>query len=659
MLTSKVFILTGEWFDSNGKNIIRLYGITPAHGTVKIIIDNVNPLFFIPRNTVFNLPGISHKRKQLELKSFDEEQLDALYFSTQSDLKRAANIIESSGIKTFEADIDPVKRYLMERFINLSMEVTGKYQREDRLVIFRNPKVSPIDFSPTIKTASIDIETGTKSDSLYSIAVHLTGEEEIKKVFIVGKPETDVPGYITFYKNEKDLLRNFLIWFEEVDPDVIIGWHVIGFDLLFLEKKCLTLTIPFNIGREGSKPAIRKRQNGSYYIFIQGRVVIDGPVALRASFYSFENFKLETVAQSLLGEGKTISSNENKVEEIERMFVDDKIKLAEYNLKDAELVTAIFEKTGLLKMYIKRGEISGLMLDNLGMMTAAFDHFYLPHLHRAGYIASNVKDIKTAGHAAGGYVFEPVPGIYNDVVVLDFKSLYPSIIKTFKIDPLSRMKKEIDPIKTPSGHQFSSKHHFLPGFITHLLDLRSEAKTKNDKYLSQAIKILMNSFYGVMGSYGCRFYHPDLPSAITGTGQFLLIGSRKFLSEQGYQTIYGDTDSLFVKLKDGENINPDLFGGKIAETLNRYWGNRLAEEYKVESSLEIEYEKYYRKFVLTSARSGGETGAKKRYAGLLKVGSKEVLEFVGMEFVRSDWTKLAKEFQEELYSRILKEEEYI
>ncbi len=659
MLTSKVFILTAEWFDFAGKNIIRIYGITPEHGTVKIIIDNVNPLFFIPRESVCEIQGILHKRKQLELKSFDDEALDAIYFSTQSDLLRAAKIIESYGVKTFEADIDPVKRFLMERFINLSMEVTGKYHRQDRLVIFNNPKVSPVEFSPTIKTASIDIETGSKSDSLYSIAVHLTGGSDVKKVFIVGKTEINSPEYIIYYNNEKELLRNFLSWFEDVDPDVIIGWHVIGFDLLFLEKKCLSLGIPFNIGREGSKPAIKRRQNGSYFIFIQGRVVIDGPVALRTSFYSFENYKLETVAQSLLGEGKTIKPQENKVEEIERMFIEEKIKLAEYNLKDAELVTAIFEKTGLLKMYIKRGAISGLLLDNLGMMTAAFDHFYLPHLHRSGYIAPNVKDIKAAGHAAGGYVFEPLPGIYNDVVVLDFKSLYPSIIKTFKIDPLSRMKKNIEPIKTPSGHQFSAKHHFLPGFIAHLLDLRSEAKTKNDKYLSQAIKILMNSFYGVMGSYGCRFYHPDLPSAITGTGQFLLIGSRKYLSEQGYETIYGDTDSLFVKLKEGENNNPDLYGSKIAAVLNTYWEKRLLEEYNVESSLEIEYEKYYSKFVLTSARSGGETGAKKRYAGLLKVGSKEVLEFVGMEFVRSDWTKLAKEFQEELYSRILKEHEYI
>src|SRR5690606_29174947 len=140
------------------------------------------------------------------------------------------------------------------------------------------------------------------------------------------------------------------------------------------------------------------------------------------------------------------------------------------------------------------------------------------------YAAPNVKDIRPTGHAAGGYVMDPKPGIYDDVIVLDFKSLYPSIILTFKIDPLSRIESYKDTLTTPSGHNFSSTSHLLPQFIENLMQQRSMAKKKKDKYLSHAIKILMNSFYGVMGSYGCRFYHHTLPSAITGSGQKLLLG---------------------------------------------------------------------------------------------------------------------------------------
>jgi DNA polymerase-2 len=237
------------------------------------------------------------------------------------------------------------------------------------------------------------------------------------------------------------------------------------------------------------------------------------------------------------------------------------------------------------------------------------------------------------------------------VIVLDFRSLYPSIIQTFKIDPYSRLLSSKDPLVTPTGYRFSSTHHFLPDFISHLIDQRTKAKQKNDKQLSQAIKILMNSFYGVMGSYGCRFYHPDLPSAITGTGQWLLLRSKEYLEQRGYSVVYGDTDSLFVKLPDTTNDFSAEDGRKLVGDLNLYWKTRLKKEFNVDSFLEIEFEKFYRKFIITPAR-GGESGAKKRYAGLLKYDDEERIEFVGLETVRSDWTRLAKEFQVELYERI-------
>jgi len=299
-------------------------------------------------------------------------------------------------------------------------------------------------------------------------------------------------------------------------------------------------------------------------------------------------------------------------------------------------------------------------MDQLGMMTAAFDHFYLPRLHRAGFVAPNLKDIHTIEHAAGGYVIEPTPGIYENIIVLDFKSLYPSIIQTFKIDPYSLLMKEVDTISTLNNYRFSSSLHILPDFIDELMKLRETAKKKKDKQLSQAIKILMNSFYGVMGSFNCRFYHPDLPRAITGSGHKLLLGSKDYLESKDLKVIYGDTDSLFVMLKDVSIEDGKTQGKKIAQELNKFWKNKLKKEYTVESYLEMEFEKYYRKFIITPAR-GSEAGAKKRYAGLVvkstEAGEEENIEFVGMEFVRSDWTKLAKEFQIELYEKIFKGEE--
>jgi len=653
--SAKVFILTGEWQDIRGRNILKFVGTSDELGTVELTFSN-SPVYFLENKSVISNLSVPFNRKKVELKNFDEKEVDALYFNTQRDLKTAEEELERMGIRTFESDVDPARRFLMERFINAQVKVEGVAYQKNNLASFTNPKIEPTEFTPKLLIASIDIETGAQNSQLYSIAVHLSGKAEEKKVFIVSEKKEKLPAHISIYPDEKELVLSFLKWFDEKDPDVVIGWHVIGFDLMFLENKCKELNISFDISRAEGRVSLRQRKPSGYFASVTGRVIIDGPQALRTSFFTFEDYRLETVAQELLAEGKTITADKDKVEEIERLFAEDKEKLAEYNLNDAVLVTNIFKKAGLIELSIRRSQLSGLLMDELGMMTAAFDHFFLPKLHRAGYVAPNVKDLESSEHAAGGYVMDPVPGIYDDVIVLDFKSLYPSIIQTFKIDPYSNLKSEIDTIKTLNGYKFSSSQHFLPEFIDQLIEQRNLAKKKNDKQLSQAIKILMNSFYGVMGSFGCRFYHPNLPTAITGTGQKLLMGSKDFLAEQGYEVIYGDTDSLFLKLKEGEGENAEVNGKRIADDLNKYWAEKIQNEFELKSYLEIEFEKYYRKFILTPAR-GSESGAKKRYAGLLSEGGRETIEFVGMEVVRSDWTRLAKEFQAELYNRIFNNEE--
>ncbi len=651
-----IFILTSEWRDQKGRNVLVFFGLSNQIGPVEIIIDRIKTVFFIDRDA--NLPqmDIQFERKEVKLKSFSGSEVDALYFFTNYDLKQTAELLKKNGIATYEADIDPVKRFLMERGINAQMRVTGESIPKNNLTIFHNPKVEACQVTPRFKILSLDIETGTKRRQLYSIAANLTGEkQELQKVFLLSDDRKNLPDYVENYPTEKELLQGFVDWFKAADPDLIIGWHVVGFDLMFLEAKANEHSVNFNIGRDDSSIVLRSRKAGNYFAYIPGRIVVDGPTTLRNSFFTFGDYRLETVAQELLKKGKLITS-EDKVAEIDKMFRENKIKFCEYNLNDAVLVTEIFNKTGLVNLLVKRSQISGMLMDQLGMMSAAFDHFYLPKIHRAELVAPNVADVQLNEHAAGGFVIEPIPGIYNDVIVLDFKSLYPSIIQSFKIDPVSRLFSHIDTITTPDGFKFSASLHFLPDYINELMKKRIEASKVGDTQLSQAIKILMNSFYGVMGSSGCRFYHPHLPSAITGTGKWLLLQSKEYLNNQGYEVIYGDTDSLFIKLKDNEGSNAEFRGNHLALELNHYWKKKLKYDFGVTSFLELEFEKHYSRFVLTPLR-GGEQGAKKRYAGLLKINGEEEIEFVGMEFVRSDWTKLAKDFQVQLYMKIFNGED--
>jgi len=404
--TAKVFILTGEWMDVKGRNLLKFTGISNEYGPVEINVTN-NPVFFVKRSSDTSELKVSNRRKEVKLKNFEEQDIDALYFNTETDLRTAAEELEDIAIINYESDINPTRRFLMERFINAQVKVTGNAEKKGNLLIFTNPQIEPTEVTPQFVVASIDIETGNNNTILYSIAVHLTGKSgEEKIVFLQSDKKETLPGNFYLFKSEKELLQNFITWFNKADPDIIIGWHVIGFDLMFLESKCNEFQIPFNLARGNGRVSLRSHKPRGYFASISGRVVIDGPPALRSSFFTFEDYRLETVAQEMLAEGKSVTPDQNKVEEIERLYKEDKAALAEYNLKDAELVTDIFNKSGLIDLSIRRSQLSGLLMDQLGMMTAAFDHFYLPKLHRAGYVAPNVKDIDASEHAASGSILK-------------------------------------------------------------------------------------------------------------------------------------------------------------------------------------------------------------------------------------------------------------
>lgn len=654
-VSTDIFIITSDWQDAGNRHILQYFGVCRDGNPVEIIIDTEKPVFFVPHDAPLPAFPFPVQQRPLQLSSFDRKVVDGLYFRTQRECRKAEQILKSAGIPTYEADIRTDRRYLMERFIYAQVSVSGIAESSGRRLRFHNPKLTPCQVTPKLVVASIDIETGVDSGRLYSIAMHISGNTiELKKVLMVSSKPLDSPDYLEFCPDERTMLLRFFELFRQSDPDIIIGWNVIGFDLSFLENKCREHGLSLDIARSKTPVHIRRRQkSGLMAIDISGRAVLDGPPMLRSIFYSFVDYSLETVSQTLLNRGKQLSTEVDKIREIDRMFAEDKVALAAYNLEDCVLVTEIFQKLGLIELQIRRSQITGLLLKDVGISTAEFDHIYLPRLHRRGFVAPNKSDVQQMEHTAGGYVMDPVIGIHEHVILLDFKSLYPSLMQTFHIEPLSKILNDVNPLVTPSGHQFSRTEHFMESVISDLMERRAAAKKAGDAYLQHAIKILMNSFYGVMGSDASRFYDPVLPTAVTKTARWLLIGSKNFLEEKGYQVLYGDTDSLFVKIPPEKMSDPEILGNELAAELNTYWQSRVAEM-SLKSYMEIEFEKYYRKFVLPMAR-GKTGGARKRYAGLRILQSAEKLEFVGMEYVRTDWTPLAKDFQYELYWRVLKE----
>jgi DNA polymerase-2 len=233
-------------------------------------------------------------------------------------------------------------------------------------------------------------------------------------------------------------------------------------------------------------------------------------------------------------------------------------------------------------------------------------------------------------------------------------------VRTFNIDPLTYVKDPSptdDLITAPNGARFRREPGILPGMLDRFFASRERAKAEGDEVASAAYKIIMNSFYGVLATEASRFSSPSIAGAITSFGQHVLRWTQDLLEAEGLRVRYGDTDSLFVDAGLEKDISAEEAhrrGTEIAAFINQRLAEYVRSTYEVESRLEIEFEKHYRRFFLPTARGSSERGRAKGYAGLrLDAGAGgEALEIVGMEAVRRDWTPLAQEFQRELLTRV-------
>lgn len=652
------FLLTRHWRDGPNGVELQFWTHSPA-GPLRLVYPEQKAVCFIERDSELPTDGFRMERKPLKLTDMLGQPVDGLYFRQQRQLQQFRERTAGSSTLLLESDVKVADRFLMERFVTAPLQVTGNPVQRTGYLELVNPHIRPVDFQPELSYLSLDIETDGTANQVLSIAFCGPGVARILMQGEAADWPSDLP--IHWVSDEAQLLRLFLQQMEQLDPDLILGWNLINFDLDYLERRCRAHRIPFSLGRGGELAAIlQPQQSGQARVAsIPGRVALDGIDNMRAAFWSFESFALNHVAGELLGRKKLISDGQDKLAEIRRQFREDRPALAAYNLEDCRLVEDIFHKTDLINFIRQRATMTGLSLGRQGGSVAAFDNLYLPLLHREGVVAHDIGAFRHSQTSPGGYVMDSRPGLYQNVLVLDFKSLYPSIIRTFRIDPLGMAFPGDDPIPGFLQARFARQRHLLPGIITELWAKRDLAKQQQDKALSQAIKIIMNSFYGVLGSNGCRFYDPRLASSITRRGHEIITRSRDWLESAGYPVIYGDTDSVFVLLGEGyDEARARETGQQLARDLNSWWNDTITQEFRVDSALEIEFETHFIQFIMPTIR-GTETGSKKRYAGVIRNAQGEYgLVFKGLESVRSDWTPLAQRFQRELYRRIFFNEPY-
>ena len=454
----------------------------------------------------------------------------------------------------------------------------------------------------------------------------------------------------------------FVDKFQELDPDIIVGWNVIDFDFKIIFEKLKQYKLDAQLGRDNTNCKLRiesdffKESKADF----PGRQVLDAMHILRSAFVKLKDYKLNTAAMEILGDKKLISEEVNKGQIIRDYFKKEPQKLIDYNLKDTELVLKILEKTDTLNLVIKKSLLTGMPLDRTSASIASLDSLYLKEARKRGYVLPSSKFGDRETPLKGGFVAESTPGIYDYTLVLDFKSLYPSIIKTFNIDPFTLVdKKSKHTIEAPNKALFTTEFEgILPTLFDRIWKERDEYKKKKDTIGVYALKVLMNSFWGAVASPAYRMYNQNVGNAITGFARFIVQHTASEIENQGYKVIYGDTDSNFIISKAKNYEEAEKIGKKLEKHINDYYIDYIKKNYKRESNLNIQFEKVYIKFMMPKLRHG-EKAAKKRYAGLMLVDGKEKVQTVGLESVRGDWTDAAKIYQREILDRLFHNKDII
>jgi DNA polymerase I len=427
---------------------------------------------------------------------------------------------------------------------------------------------------------------------------------------------------------------------ETFDPDVIVGFGVNGQDWQYLRERCRKHGLPMRIGRARTEP----------HTSVYGHVSLNGRINLDLADYAdeFPEVKVKTLVN--LADYLGFMKIENRII-IESMDFADywdstekRGDLKQFSMDNTRCVMGISE--AILDFAMQLSNLVCLPLDHVGTAAAGFrvEWFLIKRTHKLGELVPRRVEQPYRPYA-GGLVLQPKPGLHENIVVLDFKSMYPNIMITYNLSPDTYISpKEPEP---PGGVYVAPevKHKFRkepPGFykevLSYLIEARDEIRLKMKKLQpknveyrvldarQKAVKVITNASYGYAGWTGARWYVKPVAEAAAAWGRHTILTAIDMAEKNMLKVVYGDTDSIFI-----EN-QPDRV-------------EKLSKDIWKKLGLEIKPDEVYLRIFFTEA--------KKRYAGLLADGR---LDIVGMEVVRGDWATIAKTVQEKVLEIILKEQ---
>lgn len=676
-----------EYKVKDGKVLVYNYG-TLADGSAVCVIIEHQPFFYALPNNV----DVARFRERLQhvvvedakIVSWEEGIEKELLGKKRSFWKIFVNFpkavpllskqLEEWGISTYEKDILFVHRYLRDLDIipMTLVEAEGEFVNESmRVPVFRAVKIiqANLEIASHLKMLAVDIETYAERKDInpHKYPILMIGfygknkQGEFRKVITWKKFNHDLE-YVEHVADEKKMLERFKEVILTFQPDILTGYFSDGFDFPYLKIRAEKYGLPLDFGHDyseliaGTKADFRDGEAK-----IRGIMHLDVLKFIRNIFgkdLETDSYTLDAVAEELLGHRKHVVD----LDQLPQAWNQASEKLAQfcsYNLHDAYLTQQLCEK--LLPDMIVFSTLTGLPLFDVIRMrfSRLVESYILKKAAECNVVAPNKPasfemDQRQEESYEGGFVFEPQPGLYQDIVVFDFRSLYPTIITAHNISPESlqteNCQKKVEIPGFPEYWFCQDTKSFLPTILEELILRRAELKkqikeakksgqdTKMVEARSYALKILANSFYGYLGFFGARWYSVESARSTTALARDYIKKTISKAEERGFKVVYGDTDSCFFLLGRQSLEAAQAFMEEINETLPGY--------------MELEFEGFYPRGIFVATKTG-EKGAKKKYALRSESGA---LKITGFETVRRNWSSIAKEVQKQVLKLVLQDQ---
>lgn len=589
----KLLVVNGEY---DGKNVI-YHGRLEDGKKGKLIIPQIQPYFYVNGG---------------EEKTIDGQFVRKVYVTQPTD------VIEERKkySQTWEADIPFVERNWVDKGYKKFIDLNDNHPTMGDFL----PKKCYIDIEvddsvefPSPDEAKYEVLSVVFFDKYYNILT--TGKvDSLKLLNRVGK----LNFRLRLFDDERQLLTSLYTYFTNPNfsPDVVLGWNV-DFDFKYLKNRM-------------EKYGLKLRDE-EYCVFD----LLRGYERLHEN--EIQSLTLEYVANLEIGRGK-VKRNVG----VKKLWEEDRIEELFYNYMDVELIKELDEKLSIFSFFYQLSVTAGTLNINRWNASYIVDNLLLHLLHGRYVLPTNAS--KEKEEVEGAIVLEPQDGMFENVVVFDFNSEYPSIISTFNLSPDALVDGKIV-LEKREGEKKGIIPTIIEGLVTKRKEIKEKLKLKDDVGLNnqqRVLKEITNSFYGLFGNEGYRLYNPTIQATITDIARKHLLYTKGLLEEMGYKVLYGDTDSIFVQWNSKIDVEKMLDIYDVVQKLNDSMENFTSPYGRQKGMLKVGLDGVFAWWF--------QGGVKKRYYGKLvwKDYPRNELYTRGYELRRSNASQYTKEKQREL-----------